>query len=165
MILLRYFLIGLSGYLLLDSVQSVGLRSLEDPLLNLKKSFKINHHEVAEGGAKFTIIFRKYSSKAIESGIMLNAIVRWYLNLFENIKPNQDNETKQAISVVANGLQEWLTSDKYFSFLEDLKELENIKWDDQLIQRKAILELETFLSKMEEIGKRRRKRNMSRRRP
>ncbi|XP_059834328.1 interferon gamma-like isoform X2 [Hypanus sabinus] len=123
----------------------------------------INHHEVADGGAKLFNIFQKHKSKATESGIMLNAIVRWYINFFENMKPHQNNNTKLAINTVANGLQEWLQSDKYFSLLNDLKELENIKWDDQLIQRKAILELEIFLSKMQEMGKRRRKRNMFRR--
>ncbi|XP_051886665.1 interferon gamma-like [Pristis pectinata] len=135
-----------------------------DSCSRLLMEVNINHPEVADGGAKFITIFRKYNSKATESGIMLSAIVRWYLDLFENMKPHQNSVTKEAINVVANGLQEWLRSDKYFSLLNDLKELENIKWDDQLIQRKAILELETFLSKMKEIGKKRRKRNMLRKR-
>ncbi|XP_062915692.1 interferon gamma-like [Mobula hypostoma] len=161
--LLRYFIIGLAGCLLSDSVWGVPLQSLADPLKHLKGLFNINHHEVADGGAKFIKIWQKHNLKANESGIMLSAIVRWYLNFFENLKPHQDSKAKQAINTIANGLQEWLRSDTYSSLLNDLKELENIKWDDQMIQRKAILELEVFLGQMQEMGKRRRKRNMLRR--
>lgn len=58
---------------------------------------------------------------------MLNAIVRWYIDFFINMKPSPDKETKESINALANGLQEWLSTDKYFSLLNDLKELEKIK--------------------------------------
>ncbi|XP_032894278.1 uncharacterized protein LOC116984271 [Amblyraja radiata] len=157
MIPLRYFIIGMAGILLSDWVQCTPLQSLETPLNNLKKHFNINHPEVGDGGAKFTTIFRKYNSKTIESGIMLNAIVRWYLDLFENMKPSQDKETKESINILANGLQEWLRTDKYFSLLNDIKELENVKRDDYLIPtpRSIINDLTEYLLNGREISERR----------
>ncbi|XP_067855602.1 interferon gamma-like [Heptranchias perlo] len=167
MMFLACFIFGMVSSLLSGSVRCAPLQSMEKPLELLRQHFNINHPEVAEGGAKFTKILLNYKSQSRESGIVLTGIARWYLDLFANIvKTHQHDEIKQQIEKVANGLQEWLQSDKYNAtgLLNDLSELKNIKWDDQLVQRKAILELQILLQKMDAIGKRRRKRNMGRQR-
>ncbi|XP_078075974.1 interferon gamma [Mustelus asterias] len=161
MIFLAFFIIGMVSNVLSDSARCAPLNSLDEPLTQLSKHFNINHHEVSEGGEIFTSMLRKYR-QAPESGVMLNVILRWYLDLFAHLKPQSGVESQ--ISIVANSLKECLNSrTENNNLLSDLKELSKIKWEDQLIQRKAILELEGILNIMKETGKRRRKRNMGRR--
>ncbi|XP_038637201.1 interferon gamma-like [Scyliorhinus canicula] len=160
MFLLACFIIGMVSNVLSDSARCAPLNSLDEPLKQLSSHFNINHHEVSEGGELFTSILTKYKQTP-ESGIVLNVILRLYLDLFAHIKPQTGVESQ--ISIVANSLKECLNSRTETNLLSDLKELSKIKWEDQLIQRKAILELDGILTIMKETGKRRRKRNMSRR--
>ncbi|XP_041071593.1 interferon gamma-like [Carcharodon carcharias] len=160
MILLACFIIGMVSNVLSDSARCAPLSSLDEPLTRLSEHFNINHHEVSEGGELFTKMLKRYK-QAPESGIVLNVILQWYLDLFNNLKHH--NEVKNQISLVANSLQECLKSRTQNHLISDLEELSNIKWDDQLVQRKAILELDEILTTVKETGKRRRKRNMGRR--
>ncbi|XP_067907324.1 interferon gamma 1 [Heterodontus francisci] len=166
MMLLVCFIFGMVSSVLSDSVKCAALHTLDEPLTHLKEHFNINHPEVADGGAILTKILNKYEAQPTELGILLNAILRWYLDLFKNIKEDikEDNKViKEKINSIGNGLEQCLESEKYNDLLKDLKEISNIKQEDQLVQRKAILELETVLTRMRETGKRRRRRNMGRR--
>ncbi|XP_020383749.1 interferon gamma-like [Rhincodon typus] len=163
MILLTCLIIGMVSHVLSDSTGCAAPHSLDKQLTRLSQHFNINHPDVGNGGAIFTNILKKYK-QIPEKSIILDAILHLYLDLFKVLM--QHNEVKDEVSIVANSLNECMTSANYKTqkeLLSDLKKLYNIKWDDQMVQRKAIIELHDVLDIMKDTGKRRRKRNMGRR--
>ncbi|XP_060696042.1 interferon gamma-like [Hemiscyllium ocellatum] len=163
MILFTCFIIGMVSHVLSDSAACAPPQLLDEQLTRLSQEFNINHPDVGNGGAIFTNMLMKYK-QIPEKNVILEAVLRSYLDLFKVLK--QQSEVKEHISIVANSLNECVTSAKYKmqnDLLNDLKKLSNIKWDDQMVQRKAILELREVLNVVKDTGKKRRKRNMGRR--
>ncbi|XP_007903185.1 interferon gamma isoform X2 [Callorhinchus milii] len=157
------FIIGLVTCLLL--LGSASCDRLQDEINNLKSHFDTSSHEVADGGPLFLNMLEKWKGSP-ESGIVFHRILLWYENFFKNIKGAPGKNKELDISNIGNLISKWIVEDRYkpVELKYDLDKLDNIQWNKQLVQRKAVLELEMLLPRMNVNGRRRRRSNMGGRR-
>ncbi|XP_041112264.1 interferon gamma-like [Polyodon spathula] len=137
---------------------------VKNDISQLEKHYKTNDSALAGGGPLFLNVL-KYADKQ-ESGekILLREIVNVYIDILKNMNDTFSKNSTQHIYSEMKILQKEFASGKGTTLIEELNKLREIKKNDLIVQRKAMLELKQVLEKAMRIKIKLQKNKQKRRR-
>ncbi|XP_041109961.1 interferon gamma 1 [Polyodon spathula] len=134
-------------------------------ILQLEEHYKTNDPALAGGGPLFLNVLKYVDKQEGGDKILLSEIVNVYIDILKNMKDTtEDQLSKNSIQHIYSEMERLRAKfESGMSTLKELKKLWEIKKNDPIVQRKAMLELKQVLEKamrikIKNVQKRRRRR-------